>query len=79
MEIDPLFVDRHVAKHLLGGIGDTKLYEYVNSGDIVRRYHGNKAVFSFASIKSLADRLSDQPSEALKKRNSNLKYCGDER
>lgn len=75
--IEPLLVDRPTTKRVLGNIGDTKLYELLNSGEIEGRYLDNKRVFTYASLKAYADRLSNTPPPALEKRNRNMKFCGE--
>lgn len=76
-EIEPLLADRQTAKRLLGNIGDTKLYDLLNRGEIEGVYLDNKRLFTVASIKALAARLINAAPDSLEKRNRNLKYCGE--
>jgi hypothetical protein len=77
--IEPILVDRQTAKRVLGNIGDTKLYELLNSGAIEGRYLDNKRVFTYASLKALAGGLPNTPPHNLEKRNRNMKYCGEDK
>jgi len=73
--IQPLLVNRHEARRLLGGIGDSKLYELMNRGEIEGVFLDNKRLFTYASVKALSERLPKSQPDGIGRRVGNLKYC----
>lgn len=74
-DMKPLLVNRHEARRLLGGIGDSKLYELMNRGEIEGVFLDNKRLFTYASLVSLTERLPKDQPDAIKRQAGNLKYC----
>ena len=74
-EMKPLLADRHQARRLLGGIGDSKLYDLFNRGEIKGVFIDNKRLFEVASIEAYVARLSNVQPEGISRRVGNLKYC----
>ena len=71
----PRLVDRHKARELLGNIGDIKLYDLFNRGEIEGVFLDNKRLFVVASIDAYIDRLTNARPEGVSRRVGNLKYC----
>lgn len=71
----PLLVNRHEARRLLGGIGDSKLYDLMNRGEIEGVFLDNKRLFTYASVVALAERLPKSQPDGITRRIGNLKYC----
>lgn len=74
-ETEPMLADRHAAKRMLGGIGDTKLYDLLNRGEIEGVYLDSKRMFKVASIKAYVARLTNETPASLTRRNANMKYA----
>lgn len=74
-DVKPLLVNRHEARRLLGGIGDSKLYELMNRGEIVGVFLDNKRLFTYASVVSFTERLPKAQPDGIGRRVGNLKYC----
>lgn len=74
-DVKPLLVNRHEARRLLGGIGDSKLYELMNRGDIEGVFLDNKRLFTYTSLVAFAERLPKAQPDAIKRQAGNLKYC----
>lgn len=74
-DFKPRLVDRHTARKLLGDIGDSKLYDLFNRGEIEGVFLDNKRLFVVASIDAYIDRLTNARPEGVSRRVSNLKYC----
>lgn len=75
MNYQPRLVDRHTARKLLGNIGDSKLYDLFNRGEIEGVFLDNKRLFVVASIDAYIDRLTNARPEGVSRRVGNLKYC----
>lgn len=73
--LKPRLVDRHKARELLGNIGDSKLYDLFNRGEIEGVFLDNKRLFVVASIDAYIDRLTNARPEGVARRFGNLKYC----
>lgn len=73
--LKPLLVNRHEARRLLGGIGDSKLYELMNRGEIEGVFLDNKRLFTYASVEALAERLPKSQPDGIGRRIGNLKFC----
>lgn len=73
--LKPIFVDRHEARRILGGIGDGKLYDIFNRGEIEGVFLDNKRLFTLRSIEAYAERLSNKRPQGIDQRMGNLKYC----
>lgn len=71
----PRLVDRHKARELLGNIGDSKLYDLFNRGEIEGVFLDNKRLFVVASIDAYIDRLTNAQPDGVSRRVGNLKYC----
>jgi hypothetical protein len=71
----PILVDRHEARRLLGGIGDSKLYDLFNRGEIEGVFLDNKRLFTLTSIEAFTTRLRTERPEGVSRRLGNLKYC----
>lgn len=74
-EMKPLLADRHEARRLLGGIGDSKLYDLFNRGEVEGVFIDNKRLFTIRSIEAYVARLSNAQPEGISRRVGNLKYC----
>lgn len=74
-DFKPRLVDRHKARELLGNIGDSKLYDLFNRGEIEGVFLDNKRLFVVASIDAYIDRLTNARPEGVSRRVGNLKYC----
>ena len=74
-DMKPLLVNRHEARRLLGGIGDSKLYDLMNRGEIEGVFLDNKRLFTYASVAALAQRLPKSLPDGIGRRVGNLKYC----
>lgn len=74
-EMKPILVDRHEARRQLGNIGDSKLYELFNRGEIEGVFLDNKRLFTLKSIEEYAARLRIERPEGIARRLGNLKYC----
>lgn len=74
-DLKPRLVDRHKARELLGNIGDSKLYDLFNRGEIEGVFLDNKRLFVVASIDAYIDRLTNSRPEGVSRRFGNLKYC----
>ncbi|MCT2557372.1 helix-turn-helix domain-containing protein [Tsuneonella sp. YG55] len=74
-DLKPRLVDRHKARELLGNIGDSKLYDLFNRGEIEGVFLDNKRLFVVASIDAYIDRLTNARPEGVTRRFGNLKYC----
>lgn len=61
---EPKLVDIPTARHLLGGIGKTRLYEYFYTGDLTRVKVGSRTCVTVSSINRLVDRLIGEASRA---------------
>lgn len=72
-----LLVNRHDARRMLGGIGDSKLYDLFNRGEIEGVFIDNKRLFRVSSIEAYVARLTNAQPDGIAKRVGNLKYCGD--
>jgi hypothetical protein len=68
-------VDRHKARELLGNIGDSKLYDLFNRGEIEGVFLDNKRLFVVASIDAYIDRLTNVRPDGVARRYGNLKHC----
>lgn len=71
----PILVDRWEARRQLGEIGDSKLYELFNRGEIEGVFLDNKRLFTMASIEAYAARLKIDRPQGIARRVGNLKYC----
>lgn len=71
----PILVDRKEARRQLGGIGDSKLYELFNRGEIEGVFLDNKRLFTMASIEAYAARMPKARPEGIARRVRNLKDC----
>lgn len=71
----PLLVDRKEARRQLGDIGDSKLYELFNRGEIEGVFLDNKRLFTMASIEAYATRMPKARPTGIARRVGNLKYC----
>lgn len=56
-ELQPVLVDTETARHMLGNIGKTKLFELFNEGKLERRKLGKKTLIPVASIHAFASSL----------------------
>lgn len=74
-DLKPRLVDRHRARELLGNIGDSKLYDLFNRGEIEGVFLDNKRLFVVASIDAYIDRLTNARPDGVSRRFGNLKYC----
>ena len=74
-ELRPRLASRAKARELLGGIGDSKLYDLLNRGEIEGVFLDNKRLFVVASIDAYIDRLTNARPEGVSRRFGNLKYC----
>lgn len=74
-DLRPRLVDRHKARELLGNIGDSKLYDLFNRGEIDGVFIDNKRLFVVASIDAYIDRLTNERPEGISRRVGNLKHC----
>jgi len=74
-DLRPRLVDRHKARELLGNIGDSKLYELFNRGEIEGVFIDNKRLFVVQSIDAYIDRLTNNRPQGIARRVGNLKYC----
>lgn len=54
-------VDIPEARHLLGGIGRTTIYELVKQGEIVKVNLGRRAFITSESLEAYVDRLGASP------------------
>ncbi len=57
LDLQPKLVSIEQARALLGGIGKTRVYEFVYSGDLVRVKVGARTCITFDSINRLVSRL----------------------
>ena len=71
----PRLVDRHKARELLGNIGDSKLYDLFNRGEIEGVFLDNKRLFVVASIDAYIDRLTNARPDGISRRVGKIKYC----
>ena len=74
-DLRPRLVDRHKARELLGNIGDSKLYDLFNRGEIEGVFIDNKRLFIVKSIDAYIDRLTNERPEGIARRVGNLKHC----
>ena len=74
-DLKPRLVSRAKAKELLGDIGDSKLYDLFNRGEIEGVSLDNKRLFVVASIDAYIDRLTNARPDGVSRRVGNLKYC----
>jgi hypothetical protein len=55
--VEPFFVSSKCTRTVLGGAGETKLWEFVKRGFLHPVYSGRKALFAYAEVKALAKRI----------------------
>jgi len=56
--IEPFFLPREQTKHVLGDMGETTYWDYVNQGLLPVVYAGRKVLNPYPAVKALAARIA---------------------